>query len=358
MSSCSRRRVSPHPEPNLHTGIVIAVVDIALIVHAAKTGRFMPWGFIILFLPGIGALAYVVVELLPEWFGSNKVRRARGRIAGAINPTGRYRQLHDELEIVDTIANRSALAEECLTLGKYDEALAQYDAILAKPLGEEPGFMLGKARAEYGLGDAGAAIATLEELKRRWPDYQSADGHLLYAMALEKAGRNDEALANYAAVGQYFPGAEPRVRQAQLLQSLGRDGEARALAEEVVRTLKPRSRACAQDAAAMAGERAEARAPAARAPPFAARREARRNVPPWSHGCGAMAQHPASLRPTGLTKCGASATRYAGARSSVVFRSRRDGFARVSRLSRLESVTGLRSGNSATRRSLPPIAST
>jgi hypothetical protein len=221
----------------LPTWIIVAVLNIALIVHAAKTGRFMPWGLIILFLPGIGALAYVVVELLPEWFGSTKVRRTRQQIAGAMNPTGRYRQLQEELEIVDTIANRSALAGECLTLGKYEEALAQYDAILARPLGEEPGFMLGRARAEYGLGRAGAALATLDELKRRWPDYQSADGHLLYAMALEREGRDDEALADYAAVGQYFPGPEPRVRQAQLLQRLGRDGEARALAEDVVRTL-------------------------------------------------------------------------------------------------------------------------
>jgi hypothetical protein len=221
----------------LHYGILVAVLDIALIVHAAKTGRFMPWGFVILFLPGIGAAAYVVVELLPEWLGSHKARRAGRQIAGAINPAGRYRQAKEELEIVDTLANRSALAQECLALEKYDEALAQYDAILSQPLGEEPAFMLGKARAEYGLSDAGAAVATLDELKQRWPDYQSADGHLLYAMALEKAGRDDEALANYAAVAQYFPGAEPRVRQAQLLQKLGRESDARALAVDVVRTL-------------------------------------------------------------------------------------------------------------------------
>lgn len=218
-------------------GIIITIIDVALIVHAAKTGRFSPWGFIILFLPGVGALAYVVVELLPEWFGSHKVRRARQQFAGAINPTRRYRQLRDELEIVDTIANRAALADECLTLGKYDEALIQYNAVLAKPLGEEPGFALGKARAEYGAGNARAATATLEEIKRRWPDYQSADGHLLYAIALEKVGRDDEALANYADVSRYFPGAEPRVRQAQLLQRLGRVAEAREIAEDVARTL-------------------------------------------------------------------------------------------------------------------------
>lgn len=218
-------------------GLVIAVIDIALIVHAARTGRFSPWGFIILFLPGIGALAYVIVELLPEWFGSHKMRRTRQRLAGAMNPTRRYRQLRDELDLVDTIANRSALAEECVALGKYDEALAQYDAILANPLGEEPAFMLGKARAQFGRGDAEAAITTLDELKRLWPDYQSAEGHLLYAVALDKAGRGEEALANYADVGRYYPGAEPRVRQAQLLQRLGRADEARAIAAEVARSL-------------------------------------------------------------------------------------------------------------------------
>jgi hypothetical protein len=219
------------------TGIIIAIIDIALIVHAAKTGRFSPWGFIILFLPGIGALAYVVVELLPAWFGSQKVQRARAQFAGAMDPTRRYRQLRDDLELVDTIANRAALAEECLALGKYDEALGHYDRVLAQPLGEEPAFMLGKARAEFNLGAVDVAIATLEELKRRWPTYQSAEGHLLYAIALEKAGRDDEALANYEDVGRHYPGSEPRVRQALLLQRLGRRDEARSIAGDVARSL-------------------------------------------------------------------------------------------------------------------------
>jgi hypothetical protein len=197
----------------------------------------MPWGFIILFLPGIGALAYVVVELVPALFGSQGVRRARGRVAGALDPSRRYRQLRDELEIVDTIANRAALAEECLALGKNEEALAQYDAILAKPLGEEPGFTLGKARAEAALGDAAGTIQTLDTLRQRWPTYQSPDADLLHAVALENAGRSDEALASYEELGRTYPGPEPRVRQAQLLQRLGRGADARALAEDVVRTL-------------------------------------------------------------------------------------------------------------------------
>jgi hypothetical protein len=218
-------------------GFLILVFEVVLIVHTAKTGRFWPWAYVIFFLPGIGGVAYVAAELAPEWLGSYKGRRTRQRVAVALDPTGRYRALRDELGVLDTIANRSALAEECLTLGKYDEALAHYERILIYPLGAEPVFMFGKARSEFGLKRPDAAVATLEELKKRWPEYQSAEGHLLYARALEESGRADDALHHYAEVSNYYPGAEPRVRQAELLQRVGRNEEARAIAEDVMRTL-------------------------------------------------------------------------------------------------------------------------
>ena len=216
---------------------LLFVLDIVLVVHAAKTGRFSPWGYIIIFLPGIGAAIYIVAELVPEWLGSYKGQIARRSVARAVNPTGRYRALTDELAIVDTIANRAALAEECLRLGKFEEALTHYAKLIAQPLADDPRFLLGKARAELGLEQPAIAVATLEDLLRRWPDFHSPDGHLLYALALEESGRTDEALANYANVGQYFPGVEPRVRQAQLLQKLGRGTEAKTIAEDVLRGL-------------------------------------------------------------------------------------------------------------------------
>lgn len=222
----------------MHIGILFTVINIGLIVHAIKTGRFMPWFYVLLFLPGIGAAIYIVVELIPEWTGTRRARNARQRIGRTLNPTGRYRQLTDELAMVDTISNRSALAEECLNLSRFDEALALYADILHKPLGDEPVFMLGKARALFGLGRMEETVACLEELKARWQNYTSFDGHLLYARALEGAGRNDEALEHYELVGRYFPGAEPRVRQAQLLKRLGHDAESRAIAEDVARGLQ------------------------------------------------------------------------------------------------------------------------
>jgi hypothetical protein len=222
----------------LSTGLLITVLDVLLIVHAVRTGRFVPWGLVILFLPGIGALVYVAFELAPQWFGSASAQRARRSVATALDPTGRYRALKDELDVVDTIANRSALADECLTIGRPQEALEHYEAVLARSHGDEPAYRIGKARALFDLGRAGDAVAALEEVKRVSPDLHSAEGRLLYARALEMTGRSEEALDHYESLARTYPGPEPNVRRAQLLDRLGQREQARSIADEVVRSLR------------------------------------------------------------------------------------------------------------------------
>jgi hypothetical protein len=105
-------------------------------------------------------------------------------------------------------------------------------------MGDDAIYALGKARAEFGIGHPQAAVATLDDLRRRWPDYQSADGHLLYARALEESGRIEDALTEYQAVANYCPGAEARVRYGLLLQKADRQAEARTVLTEVLSQLK------------------------------------------------------------------------------------------------------------------------
>lgn len=219
-------------------GIILLLIDVGLIVHAAKTGRFWPWGFVILFIPVFGSLAYVLVELLPEWFGSAQGQTARRRMVSTLDPGRRYRALSDQLEVTDTIANRAALADECLALGRFDEALGHYDHILALPMGDDAIYALGKARAQFGLGHPQDAVATLDDLRKRWPDYQSAEAHLLYARALEESGRTDDALFEYQALANYYPGAEARARYGLLLDKAGRQAEAKVVFTELLTGLK------------------------------------------------------------------------------------------------------------------------
>jgi hypothetical protein len=65
--------------------LVILLLDITLVYHASRTGRLQPWAFIILMIPGIGALAYIVVELVPEMLsGPGASRHAAALPTGSI----------------------------------------------------------------------------------------------------------------------------------------------------------------------------------------------------------------------------------------------------------------------------------
>jgi hypothetical protein len=57
--------------------LVILLLDITLVYHASRTGRMQPWAFIILMVPLFGAIAYICVEVIPEWFSSPGARQAR-----------------------------------------------------------------------------------------------------------------------------------------------------------------------------------------------------------------------------------------------------------------------------------------
>ena len=218
--------------------LVIILLDITLVYHASRSGRLQPWAFIILMIPVMGAIAYIVVELLPELLNGPGAQQTRRRVANKLDPEKRYRELSDHLAATDTIANRAALAEECLNVGRFDEAERHFDCILRLPMGEEPVYAFGKAKAEFGRNRAADALATLDDLQRRWPDFRSAEAHLLYARALAEVGRPDEALEEFHAVAAYFPGAEARVRYGLLLRLMGRSAEAKVVFTELLIQMK------------------------------------------------------------------------------------------------------------------------
>ena len=102
--------------------------------------------------------------------------------------------------------------------------------------------MLGLARAQFALQDYAGACATLDRLRAAHPDLDCADGHLLYARSQEQQGNVEQALIEYAALAEYYPGEEARCRLGLLLQKLGRVAEARTLFQHVVRSVERASK--------------------------------------------------------------------------------------------------------------------
>ena len=217
---------------------LIVVVQVLFAIHAARTGRIQPWLYIIIFIPGIGCLLYAVLELGPDLMGGRTGRRVASGVVQAVNPGRDYRALAREVEIAPTVLNRRNLAEECMRLGRGAEAAALLEACLTGMYADDPGLRTALARARYAAGEYVGAVEVLEALARDTPDHRTSDGHLLYAMSLEGAGRVDDALREYAVLVDHYPGEEVRCRYAALLARTGAAEASQAQYREVVRRVE------------------------------------------------------------------------------------------------------------------------
>ena len=216
---------------------VILGFDILCAVHAVKTRRPLYWVFIILMIPVVGGLVYFIAEMLPDLLHSREAKQAVQGARKAIDPERDYRALADQFDTADTVASRKALAEECLRLGKIEQAITLYQGALTGIHKDDPALMHALARTYFAAGDFGSCTRTLEALRAANPKFESADAHLLYARSLEGEGRRHDALPEYEAVSRYFAGAEARCRYALLLRQAGHTQQAKQLFEEVIRAV-------------------------------------------------------------------------------------------------------------------------
>ncbi len=210
------------------------IVQVLLILHVIRTGRNTIWIWVIALLPGVGIIAYVVVEILPEMLSGRTAQATRRSVKRALDPGADLRRLQDEAQVTHNVASSQRYAAELLRRERYQEAEAVYRKILTGLYEHDPDLMLGLARAQFGAGEVSAARATLDEAIRLNPQFRSPEGRLLYARALEAEGNAEKALEEYRVLSTSYPGAEAAVRYAQLLKAQGRTEESLIVARELL----------------------------------------------------------------------------------------------------------------------------
>jgi hypothetical protein len=218
----------------LPVSILSLLIQAALIVHVIRTGRNMLWILAIGFLPGIGSLAYVAAEVLPELFRGRTARRAKTGIGRMIDPNRDLRRASAEVQISGNVDARRRLGEELFERDQFDEAIEVYRGGLKGVFEHDPTLLFGLAKAQFGKQDFAAARTTLELLTQQNPDFKSADAQLLYARTLEERNALDEAEREYARIAPGYPGAEARLRYGLLLKRLGKLQEAQRVLKDLL----------------------------------------------------------------------------------------------------------------------------
>jgi hypothetical protein len=194
------------------------LIQAAFVAHILKTDRNRSWIWIVVFLPLIGSIAYLFMELLPAFWHRRTAKDAEEDI---INPEKDLKAAAQNFAASIEVSNALKLADKFLTNGMYAEAKNLYERALTGIHEDDPDILLSLAKAEFMLSNYSKAKFCLSELKDRNPDYDNQDAHLLYARSIEHMGDTKKALREYAVLVNYYSGAEAKYRYAMLLSKEG-----------------------------------------------------------------------------------------------------------------------------------------
>jgi hypothetical protein len=202
------------------------ILQAVAILHFVRRRPDTFWLWVILMGGGLGALVYIFVEVLPDarlLHGAYQVFPRRKRI----------RQLEGLIVDNPAIGNVEELGDLYLDDKQYQKARDCFDRVLERSAEIDP--LYHRALASVGLDDMAAAARDLEQVVARDPryDYQRAAG--LYAHALARLGRRDEAETLFQSVLETSTLSETEYNYASLLAATGRGAEARAMADKILR---------------------------------------------------------------------------------------------------------------------------
>jgi hypothetical protein len=202
------------------------VLQVLAIVHFVRRRPDTYWLWIILMFGGLGALAYIVVEVLPDI----------GLLRGAYQVFPRRKRIKAlEAAILDnpSVGNYEELGDLYLDDKQYVRARECFDRVIARSDSIDPRYR--RALSELAVNDYAAAVADLADVVARDPkyDYQRAAG--LYAHALAQVGERAKAEALFADVTRTSTLSETQYHYARLLADEGRVSDAREWAERILR---------------------------------------------------------------------------------------------------------------------------
>jgi hypothetical protein len=204
-------------------GIVLQAIAI---LHFVRRRPDAFWLWIILIGGGLGALVYIVAEVVPDV----------GLLRGAVQAFPRRKRIKElEATVLDnpSIGNYEELGDLYLDDKQYAKARECFDRVIT-PRTDSADPHYRRALAAIALDDYDAAAADLAKVMSIDPkyDYQRAAG--LLAHTLGKLGRNDEAAALFADVLTVSTLSETQYNYASFLSLTGHPTEAREWAQRVL----------------------------------------------------------------------------------------------------------------------------
>jgi hypothetical protein len=202
------------------------ILEAIAIIHFIRRRPDTYWIFVILFLGWIGALVYIVAEVIPD----------AGLLRTSFQAFPRHRRIHElERAIIDNPSAGNYEELGLLYLDDHDFARARacYDKAIASRTDSVDAFYR-RGVAEVELGDFAAAVPDLERAVKADPNYDFHRAVGLLAHAYAQTDQAEQAQALFQQATKISTSSETYYNYALFLHSQGRKDEARQWAQKIL----------------------------------------------------------------------------------------------------------------------------
>lgn len=202
------------------------ILQAIALVHFARRRPESFWLFVIIFLGGLGAAVYIVIEVVPDL----------GLLRGVFDRFGRRRRIRALEAIVrenSATGNIEELADLLWEERQFARARALYDQVISPRTEDlDPYYRRGITALE--LKDPAAAVADFERVVGKDPKYDFHRAMGLLGQAYALTNQPEKADAAFQAALDMSTLSETEVNYASFLAAQGRAAEARVIAQRML----------------------------------------------------------------------------------------------------------------------------
>ncbi len=167
---------------------LILALQVYCAYHAYTNRNHYYWYFAILFLPLVGCLIYLFINVIRK----SDVDQMQDNLVSVINPTKKITDLQKKFKFAATFENQVALADAYLEAEHYDLAIENYNAAL-KDVFKEDFYVLSKLQEAYYFSSRFDKSLEYAERLKKCPKFKKSKSAFLYALASEKKGNVKQA---------------------------------------------------------------------------------------------------------------------------------------------------------------------
>jgi hypothetical protein len=205
-------------------GVLLQAVAI---IHFVRRRPDTYWLWIVLIGGGLGALVYIVAEVIPD----------ATLLPASLNKFSRRRRLHQlEAIILDnpSVGNLEELADLYLDEERFARARELYDKVISASRSDSVDPLYRRGLAALAMGDFNAAVSDLERVVSKDPKYDFHRAIGMLAHAHGRTGNPERAEALFASATAMSTLSETYYNYASFLTTQKRTSEAREWAQRIL----------------------------------------------------------------------------------------------------------------------------